>query len=109
MEPSRRDMRKMLKAAERCSRLKRDREGGEVVCTKGTAERHRWELGVQRLVCFQGRHLRVCLGCRGGRQTGEEPVERGQLMGGVELMVLEVGRGTAPGAPPGCRVSGPHR
>ena len=53
---------KMLKADERCTRLKSDREGGVVVWTKGTAERHRWELGVQRLVCFQGRHLRVCLG-----------------------------------------------
>lgn len=69
LEPSRRDMRKMLKAAERCSRLKRDRaKGGEVVCTKGTAERHRWELGVQSACLFSGQTLqRVCLGCRGGR------------------------------------------
>lgn len=52
-----RDMRKMLKAAERCSRLKRDREGGEVVCTKGTAERHRWELGVQSACLFSGQTL----------------------------------------------------
>ena len=90
MEPSRRDTWKMLKADERCIRLKSDHEGGEVAWPKGTGERHRWELGVQGLVCFQGRHLRVCLGCRGRRQSGEEPVERGQLVGGAELMVLEV-------------------
>ena len=90
MEPSRRDTWKMLKADERCIRLKSDHEGGEVVWPKGTGERHRWELGVQGLVYFQGRHLRVCLGCRGRRQRGEEPVERGQLVGGAELMVLEV-------------------
>lgn len=51
MEPSRRDTWKMLKADERCIRLKSDREGGEVVWTKGTGERHRWELGVPGLVC----------------------------------------------------------
>lgn len=68
LEPRGRDTWKMLKADERFIGLKSDHEGGEMVWTKGTGERHRWELGVQGLVCFQGRHLRVCLGCRGGRR-----------------------------------------
>lgn len=43
LEPSRRSMRKMLKAAERCSRLAK--EGPPKVeewCAQGTAEGHRW-------------------------------------------------------------------
>lgn len=68
---------------------KSDREGGEVVWTKGTGERHRWELGVQGLVCSQGRHLRLCLGCRGGRRGRTS--RQGQPVGGEELMVLEAG------------------